>query len=566
MLHTAPAVFERYPGAASRPLPWPYRRREPETSALYHLVQNNLETFLARAREQSEHGFGYPRFVARTFYSYLDCGILARGFARVLCRSCGKDMFVALSCKCRAVCPSCACRRMNDTAAHLVDRLLPPIPYRQWVLSTPRQVRFMMAVDPTFMGQVQRIFIRAIFADLRRRARKLGIADPRPGAIGFTHLAGSILNLHPHFHCLLTEGVFHRDRTGGLAFTPLRPPSDHDVTRVALKVRAKVRRLISTKDPGFADEQDSLVSARAEAVRAQPLSQLQLFELDARDAEKEAAFEHPRKRRRRCAFVDGFSVHAQSSVKAASRSGLEKLCRYGLRPSFSVERLSLLEDGRVCYRLKRPWPRAGGITQLVLEPLDFLKRLACLIPPPRTNLVRYFGVFAANANERPRLSRWAAAAAGHQHSTGVEPRQAAQRCSSHALSRHRCHSVAATIPGATVSPPTSTVSSTPSADRPPLRKPPAQRTDLLPMPVDLPEQPIRPRRLPWAQLLKRTYQCDVLVCDSCGGKRDIIAFIEDPGPIRKILEHVGLPADVPPIAPARAPPDDELLAHHMDEL
>jgi hypothetical protein len=79
VLHRAPAVFERHPGAASRPLPWPYRRREPESTALYQVVQNNLETFLARARERSEHGFGYPKFVTRTFYSFLDCGVLARG-------------------------------------------------------------------------------------------------------------------------------------------------------------------------------------------------------------------------------------------------------------------------------------------------------------------------------------------------------------------------------------------------------------------------------------------------------------------------------------------------------
>lgn len=51
--------------------------------------------------------------------------------------------------------------------------------------------------------------------------------------------------------------------------------------------------------------------------------------------------------------------------------------------------------------------------------------------------------------------------------------------------------------------------------------------DLLPMPVDPPEQPIRSRRLPWAQLLKRTCQCDVLVCDIYGGQRDVIAYLQE---------------------------------------
>jgi Putative transposase len=60
------------------------------------------------------------------------------------------------------------------------------------------------------------------------------------------------------------------------------------------------------------------------------------------------------------------------AVAAEDRQGLERLCRYGLWPSFALERLSLLDDGRVCYRLKRPWSRPGGITELVLEPVDSL--------------------------------------------------------------------------------------------------------------------------------------------------------------------------------------------------
>ena len=222
----------------------------------------------------------------------------------------------------------------------------------------------------------------------------------------------------------------------------------------------------------------------------------------------------------------------------------------------------------MCYRLKRPWPRAGGITQLVLEPLDFLKRLACLVPPPRYNLVRYWGVLAPNAKERPRLAHWAAAAAEQEQRAVPAPRTA-ERCSNHKPVKHCCRPAAVNGAGSTDPLPASTVSSKQPADRPALGKPPAQRPDVsvMPdMPADQPEQPIRPRRLPWAQLLKRTYQCDVLVCDNCGGKRDIIAFIEDPGPVRKILQHVGLPADPPPIAAARAPPEDELLSHDVDEL
>jgi hypothetical protein len=65
-----------------------------------------------------------------------------------------------------------------------------------------------------------------------------------------------------------------------------------------------------------------------------------------------------------------------------------------LRRLSLMSRLSLTDDGLVRYKLKRPWPRPGGITCLTLQPTDFLRRLACLIPPPRTHLIRYHGVFS----------------------------------------------------------------------------------------------------------------------------------------------------------------------------
>jgi len=81
--------------------------------------------------------------------------------------------------------------------------------------------------------------------------------------------------------------------------------------------------------------------------------------------------------------------------------GLERLCNYGARGPLSLERLSALLDGRLTYRMKRPSPT--GQTHLVMAPVAFLRRLAALVPPPRANLVRYFGVFAPNARVRPRV-------------------------------------------------------------------------------------------------------------------------------------------------------------------
>jgi len=55
----------------------------------------------------------------------------------------------------------------------------------------------------------------------------------------------------------------------------------------------------------------------------------------------------------------------------------------------------------------------------------------------------------------------------------------------------------------------------------------------------------------WAQLLKRVFAIDITACPQCGGELTLIAAIEDPAVIRKILTHLGLPTRAPPKAPAR---------------
>ena len=73
-------VYEREPGAASRPVPAGYCRREPEKTVLYQVVARHLETFLEEARQRSESGAGYPAFIERELRRYLDCGQLSRGW------------------------------------------------------------------------------------------------------------------------------------------------------------------------------------------------------------------------------------------------------------------------------------------------------------------------------------------------------------------------------------------------------------------------------------------------------------------------------------------------------
>ena len=86
------------------------------------------------------------------------------------------------------------------------------------------------------------------------------------------------------------------------------------------------------------------------------------------------------------------------ACKAGERRKLERLCRYVARPAIACERLSRDGDGLVVYELKHPF--RDGATHVLFEPMDFMARLAALVPRPRCHLVRYHGVLAPNARHR----------------------------------------------------------------------------------------------------------------------------------------------------------------------
>ncbi|MFQ5516345.1 MAG: transposase [Acidimicrobiia bacterium] len=108
----------------------------------------------------------------------------------------------------------------------------------------------------------------------------------------------------------------------------------------------------------------------------------------------------------------GFSLDASIRIGPNDRAGLERLLRYCARPAFSRERLCWSRNGeQVLYQLPKPRPdlpvpgrQTGGQTMLRLDPLEFLDRLASLVPPPRSHRHRYCGVLAPNARLRPMVT------------------------------------------------------------------------------------------------------------------------------------------------------------------
>ncbi|EAM7132468.1 IS91 family transposase, partial [Salmonella enterica subsp. enterica serovar Infantis] len=122
--------------------------------------------------------------------------------------------------------------------------------------------------------------------------------------------------------------------------------------------------------------------------------------------------------------VAGFSLHAGVAARADERKKLERLCRYISRPAVSEKRLSLTRGGNVRYQLKTPY--RDGTTHVIFEPLDFIARLAALVPKPRVNLTRFHGVFAPNSRHRALVTP-AKRGRGNKVRVADEPATPAQR-------------------------------------------------------------------------------------------------------------------------------------------
>jgi hypothetical protein len=125
----------------------------------------------------------------------------------------------------------------------------------------------------------------------------------------------------------------------------------------------------------------------------------------------------------------GFSLHAGVAARADERKKLERLCRYISRPAVSEKRLAITPNGNVRYQLKTPY--RDGTTHVIFEPLDFIARLAALVPKPRVNLTRYHGVFAPNSRHRALVTP-AGRGKGHKpkaSAEGQEPTSAERRAS-----------------------------------------------------------------------------------------------------------------------------------------
>ena len=205
---------------------------------LYGLVKEHLAAFLQHAREAYQAPL--PKYVENEFARISRVATM-RGFVHVRCTSCGDDMAVAFSCKLRGLCPSCGGRRMAGSAAHLVDRVLPSVPVRQYVFAFPYELSGLAATRADVLAALSRIFWESLRAHYQRRAKTAGIGTSSldTGAVTGVHRAGASLNVHVHFHLLCLDGVYVDDGET-LRFEPAPAPTRAELASLLQRIYARV--------------------------------------------------------------------------------------------------------------------------------------------------------------------------------------------------------------------------------------------------------------------------------------------------------------------------------------
>jgi hypothetical protein len=371
---------------------------------------------------------------------------------------------------------------------------------RQFVLSVPHPLRYLLAYDHDRCIAVLRIFIRALMSFYRKRARQRGVRNGRTGSVTFLQRFGSAANLNIHNHVIVLDGVFTEACDGELSFHPAEPPTQAELVDVIATVRTRILRYlerqglldndVASTDP-LNDEAPVLASCYATSIGGrQTLGRRKGAKLERIGADPNAPWVESRGLLQ--ARLDGFDLHAALTIPAQQQDGrlpLEKLLRYCARPPIAQDRLSMLEDDRVALELKTPW--YDGSTHVIYEPLDFVAKLAALVPRPHKNLVLYHGVLSGNATWRSR-----AVVYGRAQSTPDAAAHMSTRADAHAEEH-----------------------------------------------APEPSTPRRQRRQ-WAELMRRAFGYDLLSCPNCGAKMELLAVILERTAIRKVLSHLGLPTEL----------------------
>jgi hypothetical protein len=287
--------------------------------------------------------------VRKVVDQYLDCGRPENGFARVRCPDCRAEYLVPFSCQSRCFCPSCQQKRALLLAEKLREEILAPVPHRHMIFTIPVALRGLFLRERRLLG----ILPRCAFETAKRcfRAlldRKAGL----PGLVASIQTFGSQIQWNPHAHCLVSDGVL----LPGGDFVPM-PPYDEELERLLTET---FRRLVL----------DALVGAER---------------LSEEFRERLLTFRHG----------GGFSVYGRHLILNEEPARLAHMARYAVRAPVAMDRLSVADDGRILLAIP-PDPKTGA-TLLVLDPLEWVRRITNQIPDRRMHMTRFYGAYSNRA-------------------------------------------------------------------------------------------------------------------------------------------------------------------------
>jgi hypothetical protein len=339
---------------------------------------------------------------------------------------------------------------------------------------------------------VARILHQAIERHLRGWACSQGVSDARGGGVAVIQRFGGSVNLNVHVHALALDGVFARTAGGHLRFHAAPPPTPIDTAEILATIVPRVRRLLARH--GLDDDASAdPVGSDAPLLADWAAASVEGLEID------DAARQRPRR-----LGVPREPVAAPDPVACHTRAEGFDL-HAGVRvPAGHRDRLEHL-----CrYALRPPLGEerltrtaAGNVAVHLRRP--WADGTTHLLFTPTAFLARL-----AVLVPRPRVNLVL------YH--GVLAPRAAWRAE---VVPQQAPAAPSTVP-------------LPTADTAPVSR----------------------RGWRWADLMRRVFAVDVLACPTCGGRLRLIATLEASEVTRRILRHLGLPTEVPPPVPSRAPP------------
>ena len=362
----------------------------------------------------------------------------------------------------------------------------PHQPMRQWVLSVPFPLRFLFASQPAVMGKVLGIVYRAIATHLTHKAGYTK-ATAQAGAVTLIQRFGGALNANIHFHMLFLDGIYIDSTQGSRArFRWVKAPTSDELTQLTHTIAHRVARYLDCQGLLVCDAGNSYLTADGmDEDPESPMNQLLGSSITYRIAVG------PQQGRK------VFTLQTLPDVGSdnPSSNSVGETAGFSLHAGVAAKANERAKLERLCRYIARPavsakrlsltrngqvryelkTPWRNGTTHVMFEPLDFISRLVSLVPKPRVNLTRFHGVFAPNSKYRALVTP---------------------------AKRGR---------GKKVKAPNETQDQTPAEKR---------------------------ASMTWAKRLKRVFDIDIETCSECGGDVRIVASIEDPVVIRKILAHL----------------------------